>query len=120
MSRRKRAPLKPATVVSSIMVCGALCLAGIGYIWAKAQVWALSKQIKTLEVRRDELKRNNERLEQRYAAMCTPAQLDAEVKRLKLGLIAPLPDQMVRLEEPVLASPARPEKVYAAHSTETH
>jgi cell division protein FtsB len=98
------------------MVCGALCLAGIGYIWAKAQVWALSKQIKTLELRRDELKRNNERLEQRYASMCTPAQLDAEVKRLKLGLIVPHPDQMVRLEEPVLTPRGPQEKVFVAHS----
>jgi len=102
------------------MVCGALCLAGIGYIWAKAQVWALSKQIKTLELRRDELKRNNERLEQRYAAMCTPAQLEAEMKRLKIGLTAPQPSQMVKLAEPVIGSPPRGEKVYAAHSAETN
>jgi hypothetical protein len=99
MSRGKRAPLKPKTVISAIMVCTALCLAGIGYIWAKTQVWILSKQVKQLENRLDELKRRNEVLEQNYAAMCTPARLDESVRRLHLGLAVPQPEQMVKLTE---------------------
>ncbi len=100
MRRRKATPLKPKTVVLMIVMCGAVCLAGIGYIWAKTQVWGLSRDMKGLETRRDELKRGNEALARTYAAMCTPRELDARVKRLNLGLAATQPGQMVHLTEP--------------------
>ena len=115
MSRRRSAPLKPKTIVLSIFVCGAVCLAGIGYIWAKRQVWGVSREIKRLEVRRDELKRINDALQRTYAAMCTPRELDARVKRLNLGLATPQPDQIVRIPEPVPISRQNQEtRIYAA------
>jgi hypothetical protein len=115
MSRRKGAPLKPKTVAISILICGAVCLAGIGYVWAKTQVWALSREIKALETRRDELKRANDTLSRTYAAMCTPRELDARVKRLNLGLVPPQPDQFIRLAEPTpIARRADATKIYAA------
>jgi hypothetical protein len=115
MSRRKAAPLKPATIVASICICAAVCLAGIGYVWAKTQVWRLSREIKGLETRRDELRRINDSLQRTYAAMCTPRELDARVKRLNLGLIAPQPDQIVRLAEPLpLAQQKNQTRVYAS------
>ena len=101
MSRRKSARLKPRNVVLSIFTCCAVCLAGIGYVWAKTQVWGLSRDIKKLETRLDELKRTNDALQRTYAAMCTPRELDARVKRLNLGLSVPRPDQILRLPEPV-------------------
>jgi hypothetical protein len=99
----------------SIAICGAVCLAGIGYIWAKTQVWGLSREMKALETRRDELKRANNTLERTYAAMCTPRELDARAKLLNLGLVAPQPDQFVRLPEPVpLVQRTEPTKMFAA------
>jgi hypothetical protein len=100
MSRRKMGALKAKTVITSIVVCAAVSLAGIGYVWAKTQIWGLGKQIKTLELRRDELKRVNEGLQRTYAAMCTHERLAARVKELQLGLAAPAPSQMLRLAEP--------------------
>ena len=41
-------------------------------------------------------------------------------RALKIGLTAPQPSQMVKLAEPVIGSPPRGEKVYAAHSAETN
>ena len=115
MSRRRTAPLKPKTIVLSIALCGAVCLAGIGYIWAKTQVWALSRDIKSLETRRDELRRANNTLERTYAAMCTPRALDARVKLLNLGLVVPQPDQIIRIPEPLPGLARNQEtKVYAA------
>jgi hypothetical protein len=115
MSRRKGAPLKPKTVVISILICSAVCLAGIGYVWAKTQIWALSREIKGLETRRDEFRRANDTLSRTYAAMCTPGELDARVKRLNLGLVKPQPDQFVRLPEPTpIARRAMEPKIYAA------
>ena len=100
MSRRRLGALKPKTVIAGIVVCSAICLAGIGYVWAKTQVWGLSKEIKNLEVRRDELRRGNEAFQRTYAAMCTHDRLAARVKELQLGLVAPTANQMLRLPEP--------------------
>ena len=119
MSRRKSAPLKPRTVVLSICVCGAVCLAGIGYVWAKTEVWGLSREIKQLENRRDEVRRLNDSLQRTYAAMVTPRELDARVKHLNLGLATPQPDQIVRMIEPVpLARKQEEQKIYAAGGAE--
>jgi hypothetical protein len=98
---RKRTPLKPRNVIGSIVLCAALCLAGIGYIWAKTQVLALSREKKALEQRLEDLKKKNDVLKQTYAAMCTQGRLDESVKRLKLGLSAPQPNQIIRKAEPV-------------------
>ncbi len=116
MSRRKGAPLKPKTVIVSILICTAVCLAGIGYVWAKTQVWALGREMKALENRRDELKRVNDDLSRTYAAMCTPRELDLRVKRLNLGLVKPQPDQFVRLPEPtpIARQAAAAPKIYAS------
>ena len=119
MSRRRVGALKPKTVIASIVVCGAVCLAGIGYVWAKTQIWGLSKEIKKLEVRRDELKRGNEALQRTYAGMCTHERLAARVKELQLGLSAPTPNQMIRLPEPPPRSEQyAPTRYYAAKGME--
>lgn len=103
--------------MAAVMACAAICLAGIGYIWAKTQVWGLSREMKKLETRLDELKRKNDVLQHSYAAMCTPAQLDERVKRLRLGLSAPPLDQIVRLPEPSpLVRTTDQSKILAAHS----
>ena len=119
MSRRKVGALKPKTVITSIVVCGAICLAGIGYVWAKTQIWGLSKDIKRLEVRRDELKRGNDALQRTYAAMCTHERLAARVKELQLGLSAPTQSQMIRITEPTPQTQQKPaSRDYVAKGTE--
>jgi hypothetical protein len=114
MSRRRSAPLKPGTVMAAILVCAAVCLSGIGYIWAKTQVWTLGREMKALELRLDELRRANDGLSRTYAAMCTPRALEERMKRYNLGLVAPQPDQMVRLPEPTLVKREVQTKIYAA------
>ena len=119
MRRRRVGALKPKTVFTSIVVCSAICLAGIGYVWAKTQLWGLGKEIKRLEVRRDELKRGNEALQRTYAAMCTHERLAARVKELQLGLSAPTNSQMIRLTEPPPRSQQQlPPRYYAVKGTE--
>jgi len=119
MSRRKSASLKPRSMILSIALCAAVCLAGIGFVWAKSEVWGLSRDIKKLEVRRDDLKRENDTLQRTYAAMCTPRELEARVKRLNLGLTAPQPDQIVRLPEPTaFVRQSEFKRIYASHAEE--
>lgn len=89
--------MKPASVITSIVICAAACLAGIGYVWVKTQVWGLGRDIKKLEVRLEELKRNNDVLQRNYAGMCSHERLRERVRELQLGLAAPLPSQIVRM-----------------------
>jgi hypothetical protein len=110
MRARTKTALKPKQVIVSITICVAVCLAGIGYIWAKAQVYGLGREIKGLETRLDDLKRTNALLSQSYATMCSPRELDLAVRRLNLGLTMPRPDQIVRMQEPLVEQ----EKSYAA------
>ena len=84
-------------MITSIVICAAACLAGLGYVWAKTQVWALGREQKKLELRRDELKRRNDVLQQNYAAMCDPVYLSERVRELNLGLVSPHPSQIVRM-----------------------
>ena len=97
MRRNKSSALKPKSVITSIVICAAVCMAGIGYVWAKSQNWGLSKEIKELELRLDVLRRDNDALQRKYAAMCSPSNLDARVRELNLGLSAPLPSQIIRV-----------------------
>ena len=97
MRRNKSTALKPKTVITSVVICVFVCMSGIGYVWAKTQVWGLSRDIKKLEVRLDELRKHNAILQRNYAEMCAPAQLDYLVRKLNLGLAAPLPSQIVRM-----------------------
>lgn len=118
MRRPKGSSLKPQTVIVSIVICAAVCLAGVGYLWGKTEVWRLSRDMKQLELRRDELKRHNDVLQREYAAMCAPWKLAARVKELNLGLSAPLPDQIERIKEPFANAPQNRPKIYAANTNE--
>jgi hypothetical protein len=119
--KRKSTALKSSTVIKAIVVCTSVCLAGIGYVWAKTEVWVLSKEMKKLELRLDDLKRQNDVLQRTYSAMCAPATLDARVRQLNLGLAAPLPSQIVRMPSTApapLADSNIETKVYAATNNE--
>ena len=116
MSRKRATPLKPQTIIKVIALCVFICLSGIGYVWAKTELYALNKQIKSLEVRLDELRRENSALQRSYAGLCTPAALKARVREMNLGLGAPRPDQFVHLAEPRLPAAATDQpRVYAIH-----
>lgn len=105
MKRRRASPLKPQIVMVTVAIAVTCALAGIGYVWAKTEVWSLSREKKKLEVRLDVLKRANAASDREYARMCTPRALAEQVRRLNLGLAAPQPDQIIRVPEPVVAAP---------------
>lgn len=116
MRRAKSTALKPQTVVISIIICAAVCLAGVGYVWAKMEVLGLSRDMKKLELRLEDLKRDNDVLQRSYAGMCAHERLVARVRELNLGLAAPLPSQIIRMPSQVvpLAQRTPESQIYAA------
>jgi cell division protein FtsL len=82
----------------------------VGYVWQKAQILHLGKQIKENENRLAELRRENKARRDQLDKMRSPAELEQRVKDLKLGLVPPQPAQVITLVEAPVPPPATPGK----------
>ncbi|MGV3771704.1 MAG: hypothetical protein ACO1QB_02300 [Verrucomicrobiales bacterium] len=85
-----------------VLIAGLLsfaCFAGLGYLWQVKQLHALGRQIKTSELKLEEVQNRKEGLQRGYAAMCSPRELEERIRFMKLGLVAPNPDTIVRLSD---------------------
>ena len=98
--------LGPALTVLALLAL--LVPPGIGYVWFKDQNDVLGEQVKKQEVVRDELERENRVRRDQLANLCLPGALDAQVKKMNLGLGPPIQTQIVRLTEAPAIYPAAP------------
>ena len=97
--KEKKAGPPTASIVFVGLLCFFVVAAGGGYLWNKSQIHTLGEQIRGYESRLDGAKRYRMTLERTYAAMCSPADLEQRVKRMRLEIGPPQPDQIVRLPE---------------------
>jgi hypothetical protein len=103
MARNRKsqsAAVRFAPALKAFLLCVFIGGAGVGYVWYKNQLSVLGQQIKEREVRLAELRRQNKASRAHLDALCSPVALDARVKKLNLGLVAPPVSQIVRLVEP--------------------
>jgi hypothetical protein len=101
MARKEKKAVRPTmSLVFVGMACFFVAGAGAGYLWNKKQIHELGQQIRNSEMRLESAKRHRLTLERTYAAMCSPADLDERVKRMRLEIGPPQLDQIVRLWEP--------------------
>ena len=70
----------------------------VGYIWQKAEVYKLGQAVKAHELRLDDLVRQNDSRRRAMAGLLSPAELDARVRTMNLGLVVPTPDQIIRID----------------------
>ncbi len=102
MARNRKsqsAAVRFAPALKAFMLCLFLGGSGVGYVWYKNQVTILGQQKKEREVRLAELQRQNKMARAQLAELCSPIKLEARVKSLNLGLVAPPVSQIVRLME---------------------
>ena len=102
MARNRRsqsAAVRFAPALTALLFCIFIGGAGVGYVWYKSQIDLLGKQIKEREVRLVELQRQNKMARAQLAELCSPINLEARVKSLNLGLVAPPVSQIVRIVE---------------------
>jgi hypothetical protein len=100
MARKEKKVGKPTmSLVFVGMACFFVVGAGAGYLWNKKQIHELGQQIRNHEMRLESAKRHRLMLERTYAAMCSPADLDERVKRMRLEIGPPQLDQIIKLEE---------------------
>jgi len=117
MSRNRKnqtAAIRYGPALKALCLCLFLGASGIGYVYQKDQINVLNERRRQCEVRLDQLRHQNERLARVLAALQSPAEIEARIKQLDLGMTAPQPDQVVRLVD---AMP--PESVIPVSSVET-
>jgi hypothetical protein len=96
-NRKNDAALRVGPVVSAVALCALFAGLGLGYVWYKNQIDLLGRQIKEHEVRLADLQSQNKMRRTQLAKLCSPVELDARVKKLKLGLGPPELSQVIRL-----------------------
>ncbi len=102
MSRNRKhqtAAVRFGPALKALSLCVFLGGSGVGYVWQKDQINVLANRLKAAESRYEHLRRQNDRLYRVLAMLQSHSEIEAQIKRIDLGLIAPQPDQIVRLVE---------------------
>jgi uncharacterized protein HemX len=103
--------------VKALLLCVLIGGSGVGYVWQKDQIARLGQQIRRREIRLGQLQDYNEKLSKQLATMRNPQYLEAQIRKLNLGLVQPQQSQIWRLKEPTeeIRRP-EPERQYAAQN----
>ena len=95
-----------APALRALLIAAFFVTSGVGYVWYKDLNAKLAFEITRLEPRLADLGRQNKSREEQLAALCSPVELDARVKKMNLGLGQPDISQVVHLPEPVRPEPS--------------
>ncbi len=108
MARNRKyqsAAIRFGPAIKAVLLCILIGGSGVGYVWQKSQIDELGQQIRKREQTLGVLEGDNEKLRRRLAILCSPASLEAQIRRLGLGLVPPQPSQFWRLPEPAPENP---------------
>src|SRR5438045_254880 len=104
MSRNRKhqsAAIRFGPAIKAFFLCALIGGSGVGYVWQKAQIDELGRQISKREHDLADLQDQNEKLRKQLARMVSPRFLEAQIKELNLGLVQPQQSQIWRLDLPV-------------------
>ncbi|MBI2947091.1 MAG: hypothetical protein HYY23_05560 [Verrucomicrobia bacterium] len=97
------------------LVCLFIAGMAIGYVGQKNQLQVLGGQFRDLENRLGKLRRENVLRARILDSLQTPSELEARIKQMNLGLVAPQPEQIVRLVERAQPAPSETTNQLYAH-----
>jgi hypothetical protein len=100
--KNQSAAIRFGPAIKAFLLCAMIGGAGVGYVWQKAQITELGRQISKREKYLMSLQMQNEKLKKQLAWMRSPQFLEKRVTELNLGLVPPSPSQFWRLPEPAL------------------
>ena len=119
MSRNRKsqsAALRFGPALKAFVLCLLIGGSGVGYVWQRDQINRLGEQMKSREVRLNQLEDQNQKLRKMLASMRGAHFLELRIQELKLGLVPPQLNQVLRLSEPGTETGAiAPETQLAAH-----
>ncbi len=98
-NRKNDSGVRLAPMAKTVLLCAFFVTLGVGYCGYKSQTQTLGTQIKERENKLAELERQNKMRREQLSALCSPVQIDASVKKFKLGLGPTSLAQMIRMVE---------------------
>ena len=122
MSRNRKhqtAAVRFVPALKAALLCLLLGGSAVGYVWQKNQIHDLGRQIREGEIKLEKLREANGKLGRQLMTLRSPQMLERRSKELGLGLVQPVPSQILRIvETPVEtaapAAPSPPPSLYAA------
>jgi hypothetical protein len=122
MARNRKyqsAAIRFGPALKAFLLCLLIGGSGVGYVWQKSQINELGKQLIARERQLAKLDEDIEKLRKQLGTLRSPQYLEKRIKDLNLGLVAPQPSQIWRLNEPLPDAPVPPdnhERQYAAQT----
>ncbi|HAM71128.1 MAG TPA: hypothetical protein DCM86_05750 [Verrucomicrobiales bacterium] len=123
--KSQSAALRLAPALKALFLCLFFGGAAVGYVWQQRKLHDLARLQRSLEMQRDQLRRENRLLSIQLADLRLPDRLQERVRHLRLAIGPASPNQIVRLPEPAATADAqvhdpliagRPE-AYSGHLT---
>jgi hypothetical protein len=103
--RNQSGAVRFVPALKAVLLCTLIGGSCVGYVLQKNKIFELGQQMGARQQKLEKLRKENQILADRYAAMQLPQRLADRVKELKLGLVPPQRHQIVWISEPPPASP---------------
>lgn len=103
MARNRKsqsAAVRLGPAIKAFLLCLLVAGSGVGYVWQKKQLIELGHRIKEHEIELKRLRTENREYQNQFDTLRSPMVLEARIRELNLGLGAPHPSQIQRLELP--------------------
>lgn len=97
--KNQSTPVRFGPALKAFVLCLFLGGSGVGYVGQKNQLSVLGVQLRDFETRLERLRRENADRARRLESMQTLSELEARIKQMNLGLVAPQSEQIVHLVE---------------------
>ena len=106
--KNQSAAIRFGPAIKACLICLAIVVCCVGYVWQKKQIGELADQIRQREAGLAKWREQNDKLKKQLAVLMSPQSLEAKVKELNLGLVPPLATQIWWLPEPGSEAPEVP------------
>ena len=103
MARNRKyqsAAIRFGPAIKAFLLCVLVGGSGVGYVWQRSQIDLLGQQIRKREQLLAGLQDQNEKLKRQLSFMSSMNYLEAQIKKLDLGLMRPEPSQIWLLKLP--------------------
>ena len=104
--RNQSGAVRFVPAMKALLLCTLIGGSCVGYVLQKNKIYELGQQIGARQQRLEKLKKENQMLADRVAAMQLPQRLAERVNELRLGLVPPLRSQIIWIAEPASPTPA--------------
>src|ERR1041385_578542 len=102
MSRNRKnqtAAVRFGPALKALSLCLFIGGSGLGYVWQKDQINILAERQRQTDALYDRQRKKSEILARAVESLQSHSEIEAQIKRNNLGLVAPQPDQIVRILE---------------------